>query len=363
MRLIVDAHEDLAWNMLTFGRDPLRSAAETRALESAGGAGNPQGEALLGYPDHVRGGVAVAFATLHVLPERRRLHDWETLSYADAEQAHRLARRQLEAYQRLADEHAHSFQLIGRRGDLEAVLQTWQGDPPPAPRLGLLPLIEGADCIRQPAEVEHWVEAGVRIVGPAWAGTRYCGGTREPGPLTAEGRQLLDRMADLGVMLDVSHMAEQSFFQALERFPGTLLASHSNPRSLLDGSPIPDRHLSDAMIRALADHDGVVGIVPYNRFLKGGWLPADGREAVTVDFVVRHIDYICQLLGDAGHVGLGSDFDGGFGRDQVPAGLDSIADLRFIGDALERFGYQPADVDAILSGNWLRILRQGLPES
>jgi membrane dipeptidase len=78
---------------------------------------------------------------------------------------------------------------------------------------------------------------------------------------------------------------------------------------------------------------------------------------------VRHIDYVCQLLGDAGHVGLGSDFDGGFGLDQIPAGLDSIADLRFIGEALERSGYQPADVDAILSGNWLRILRQGLPES
>lgn len=363
MRLIVDAHEDLAWNMLTFGRDPMRSAAETRALESAAGAVNPQGEALLGYPDYVRGGVAVTFATLHVLPERRKLHDWETLSYADAAQAHRLARRQLEAYQRLADEHGDAFHIVHSRAALEAGLRTWEGDPPAAPRLGLVLLIEGADCIRQPAEVESWVEGGVRIIGPAWAGTRYSGGTREPGPLTDEGRRLLDRMADLGVMLDLSHMAEQAFFQALDRFPGTLFASHSNPRALLDGSPVPDRHLSNAMIRALAAHDGVLGIVPYNRFLKGGWLPADGRQVVTLDFVVRHIDYVCQLLGDACHVGLGSDFDGGFGRDQIPAGLDSIADLRFIGEALERSGYQPADVDAILSGNWLRILRQGLPES
>ena len=115
MRLIVDAHVDLAWNMLTFGRDPMRSAAETRALESASGAVNPQGEALLGYPDHVRGGVAVTFATLHVLPERRKLHDWETLSYADAAQAYRLARRQLEAYQRLVDDHGEAFHLVESR--------------------------------------------------------------------------------------------------------------------------------------------------------------------------------------------------------------------------------------------------------
>jgi hypothetical protein len=98
MRLIIDSHEDIAWNILTFGRDPVRSVAETRARESAGGADNPQGEALLGYPDHVRGGVAVVFASLHVMPERRKLHEWETLIYATQAEAHRLARLQADAY-------------------------------------------------------------------------------------------------------------------------------------------------------------------------------------------------------------------------------------------------------------------------
>ena len=363
MRLIIDAHEDIAWNILTFGRDPTRSVAETRAVEASTPIPLQQGEVLLGYPDYVRGGVAIAFATLHVMPERRKLHDWETLSYATQQDAHRLAQAQADAYQRLVDDHAEKFQLVDHQAALRQVLETWSGDPPRAPRVGLVLLIEGADCVRQPDELHEWYASGVRIVGPAWAGTRYSGGTREPGPLSSDGRALLDIMADLGMMLDLSHMAEQAFFEALDRFPGTLFASHSNVRALLDGSPTPDRHLSEVMIRRVAEREGVVGVVPYNRFLKGGWLPADGRAVVTVEHLVRHIDHICQLLGDARHVGLGSDFDGGFGLDQIPAGLDSIADLRFIGDALQRSGYKPADVDAILSGNWLRILRQGLPES
>jgi membrane dipeptidase len=362
VRLIVDAHEDIAWNILTFGRDPTRSAAETRARESEGDARNPQGEALLGYPDYVRGGVAVVFATLHVMPERRKLYEWETLSYTTQAEANRVARSEADAYHRLVGDHADRFQLVGSQAALREVLETWAGDTPTAPRVGLVMMIEGADCVQEPQELDEWFATDVRIIGPAWSGTRYCGGTREPGPLTPDGRRLLQVMDDLGMMLDLSHMAEQAYYEALDCFSGTIIASHSNARVLLDGSPIPDRHLSDAMIRRLVEHDGVIGVVPYNRFLKGGWLPEDGRAVVTLEHVIRQIDHICQLAGDALHTGLGSDFDGGFGLNQLPAGLDSIADLRSIGESLARSGYQPADVDAVLSGNWLRILRRGLPE-
>jgi len=363
MRLIVDSHEDIAWNMLTFGRDPTRSVAETRAREAEGGAGNPQGEALLGYPDHVRGGVAIAFATLNVIPVRRKEYAWETLSYATQVEANHLARAQADAYHHLAEDHADKFQLVTSRATLEEVLESWTGDPPAAPRLGLVMMIEGADCVLEPEELQEWRASGVRIVGPAWSGTRYCGGTREPGPLTPDGQRLLQVMDELGIVLDLSHMAEQAYYEALDSFGGTIIASHSNARALPDGSPAPDRHLSDAMIRGLVERDGVIGVVPYNRFLQGGWLPEHGRAQVTLERVVQQIDHICQLAGDARHTALGSDFDGGFGLNQVPTGLDSIADLRFIGDSLARSGYQLADVDAILSGNWLRMLRRGLPES
>jgi len=363
MRLIIDAHEDIAWNILTFGRDPTRSVAETRALEAETQIPQQQGDTLLGYPDYVRGGVAVVFATLHVTPLRRKLHPWESVTYATQAEAYRLARAQADAYRRLVENHAGKFHLMTDRAAIREVLETWAGDAPAAPRVGLVMTIEGADCVQEPEELHEWFAAGVRIVGPAWSGTRYCGGTREPGPLTPDGRRLLHVMDDLALMLDLSHMAEEAYYEVLDRFSGTIIASHSNARTLLDGSPVPDRHLSDAMIRRLVERDGVIGVVPYNRFLKGGWLPENGRAVVTLEHVICQIDHICQLAGDAQHTGLGSDFDGGFGLNQLPTGLDSIADLRFIGDSLARSGYQLADVDAILSGNWLRMLRRSLPES
>ena len=361
--IIVDAHEDIAWNVLTFGRDYTRSVAETRAFEAATDIPARNGKALLGYPEWVKGKVAVVFATLFAAPLRRQVGPWEKTCYADAEEAHRLYWACLEFYQRMEQDHAEMFRRILSRADLESVLATWEGEGAVSPLVGLVPLMEGADGVRYPSELPEWYEAGLRILGPAWAGTRYSGGTREPGPLTSDGRALLEAMAELGMILDLSHMAEEAALEALDRFPGALIASHSNARELLDGSPVPDRHLSDVAIRRIAERQGVIGVVPYNRFLKGGWVVEDGRQVVQLESVIRQIDYICQQVGDAAHVGLGSDFEGGFGLSMVPEGLDSVADLGLIGEALGAHGYRPADVEAALGGNWLRLLRQALPES
>lgn len=363
MRPIVDAHEDIAWNVLSFGRDYTRSVAETRGREAGSETSQHIGPALLGYPEWVRGGVAVVFATLHVTPARRTTETWETQIYADQEEAHRRLQAQVDVYTRMFDEHPSQFRSIRTRADLGQVLSSWQADKPEAPQVGMLLLMEGADAIRQPEELPEWYDLGVRMVGPAWSGTRYCGGTREPGPLTPDGRRLLEQMADLGMTLDLSHMSDEGVLESLDRYPGVLMASHSNVRALLSGSPIPERHLSDLAIRRIAEREGVIGAVPYDRFLKGGWKPEDGREVVPLANLIQHIDYVCQLVGDAAHSGIGSDFDGGFGLDMLPMGLDSVADLRLIGDALAASGYSQTDVDAILGGNWLRLLDQALPGS
>jgi membrane dipeptidase len=363
LSLIVDAHEDIAWNVLSFGRDYSRSAAETRAREMGTEASRHIGPSLLGYPDWVRGGVAVVFATLHVTPARQATGGWETQTYADADEAHRKLRAQVDVYSRMFDEHPDQFRLIRTRADLHQVLSTWRGDPPEAPSLGMVMSMEGADAIRRPEELPEWYDLGLRMVGPAWAGTRYSGGTREPGPLTPDGRRLLEHMAELGMTLDLSHMSDEASLEALDRYPGVLMASHSNVRALLSGSPIPERHLSDLAIRRIAERDGVIGAVPYNRFLKGGWKPEDGREVIPLARLIQQIDYVCQLVGDAAHSGIGSDFDGGFGLDMVPLGLDTVADLQLIGDALAASGYNQTNVDAILGGNWLRLLGRALPES
>ncbi len=361
--ILVDAHEDLAWNMLTFGRDYTRSAAETRALEAETEAPSHNGNTLLGWEDWVRGRVALVFATLFAAPERRRVGAWESLCYRDSQEAYALYTRELDAYHRLVDDHPDKFRLILSRSDLEQVLEGWRGDPPIEPRLGLVVLMEGADGVRAPAELEAWFQRGVRILGPAWAGTRYAGGTGDPGPFTEDGLALLQVMAELGMILDLSHLAEQAALQALDGYPGAIIASHCNARALIRNPKYPERHLSDDLIRLLAEREGVIGVVPYNRFLVGDWSPSDGRQRIGLDMVVAQIDHICQLAGDAGHVGLGTDFDGGFGVEAVPTGLDTVADLRLIGDALRARGYAPEEVQAVLGDNWLRLLRGTLPES
>src|SRR5262249_47892800 len=148
---------------------------------------------------------------------------------------------------------------------------------------------------------------------------------------------------------------EESFWQALERFGGPVIASHSNCRALVP----TDRHLSDQMIRAIAERDGVIGTVLANQFLVSGWTPAAGP--VTLEAVVRHIDRICQLTGSARHSALGSDFDGGFGVESTPDAFDSIADLSKLAGALAQRDYSPADIEGILGGNWLRFLSHALP--
>jgi membrane dipeptidase len=360
MNLIVDAHEDLAWNALTFARDYTRSAGQTRQAELKGEAPGRNGNSLLGLPEYLQGGVAVVFGVIFVAPARSANPAWETEIYSDANSAYRAANRQLDYYHRLVDEH-EQFQRIGSRADLEQVLASWSGADPALRRVGLVPLLEGADPIREPQEAEEWMERGIRVVGPAWAGTRYSGGTGEPGPLTPEGRRLLDVMAGLGLMLDLSHASDESFFEALDRFEGTVIVSHANARAMLKDFPRPERMLSDEMIRRLAEAGGVIGVVPVNRFLKASWRPAQGKAAVTLNAVLDMIDHICQVTSSAAHVGLGSDFDGGFGVESTPAEIDTVADLQKLDGLLRGRGYAEPDVAAILGQNWIEVLRRGLP--
>lgn len=358
--LLVDAHQDLAWNALSFGRDYSRSVAETRAAEAGGPVPARNGNTLLGLPEYRQGEVAVIFSTLYAGPARKRTDAWDAQTYTTAQDAHRLYNAQLDHYHRFADEHAE-FELVGGRGDLERVLATWQTPEPADRKIGLVPLMEGADAIREPDEAAWWQERGVRIVGLAWAGTRYAGGTGEPGPLTPEGRQLVAVISDLGLILDLAHASDESFLEALDRFEGTAICSHANARALMKGFARPERMLSDDMIRRLAEAGGVIGVVPFNRFLAPGWEPSAGKAAVTLEHVAAMIDHICQVTGSAAHAAIGSDFDGGFGVERTPAEVDTIADLQKLAGVLRAHGYAEADIAAIFGQNWIGMLRRGLP--
>lgn len=348
------------------------------------------GSTLLGWPDYQRGQVAVIFATLFVTPQRRSEGEWDTQVYSDFSQASQMYRAQLESYLRLQDDYPEHFQLIHDRPDFEAILKEWQTLPPDryellaqglAPdqqvsdehaseqpdvvptgrKVGLVILMEGAEGIREPGELEEWWALGVRIIGPAWAGTRFCGGTREPGPLTQAGFALLEGMASLGFILDVSHMDEAAVLQALDTYSGAVIASHANVKSLLKNVD-SNRHLSERVIRGLIDRQAVIGVVPFNPFLLAGWKASDRRALVPLDRLIAHIDTICQLAGDAKHVALASDFDGGFGLQHVPPEIDTIADLRKLIPMLAARGYAESDISAILGQNWARLLQRYLPE-
>ncbi len=364
MTYLIDAHEDLAYNILTFGRDYLRPVPESRQIEAGTEVPERAGQTLIGWPEYQRGQVALVFSTLFAA-NRRYAQGWENQSYANPEEAGRLLRKQVDLYRRLCDNHPDQFRLVYNQKDLSATLEPWQRSaadyPDQTHPVGLVLLMEGAEGILI-EELEEWWELGVRIIGPVWAGGRFCGGSFAPGGFTSEGLELLAAMSGLSFTLDLAHMTGASAEQALDVYEGPVIASHANARALLKGME-GERHLSDTVIRLLIERDGVMGVLPYNAFLKAGWRRSDDPTLITLETVAAHIDHVCQLAGDARHVGIGSDFDGGFGRDAVPYGVDSIADLKKLGTVLAARGYTTGDVDLILHGNWQRHLERTLPKS
>lgn len=348
--LIVDAHEDIAYNAFALNRDVHLSALESRAaddIRSAQGETLPQGPATVGLPDFLQGNVRVIFGTVYVSPQGA---DNAQHSYSSPEEAELQAQEQLAFYALLAADPRIS--LITSRADLERVTNS------PTPQLGIVILMEGADPIVHPSDVPKWFDAGVRLVGPAWSQTRYAGGTGKPGPLTDLGRQLMPALSQAGMILDASHLAEASFFEALDMFEGTVIASHSNVRALVP----TDRQLSDAMIRALVARDGVIGAVFYNAFLKEGWREHGAiKNDVTFATVIDHIKHVSDIAGDALHSGIGTDFDGGFGLESTPKEIDTVSDLQKFPDYLSAANFSDADIANIMGGNWLRVLNRALP--
>lgn len=349
---IVDAHEDIATNTVISGRDIRRSALETRRLEQGSAVAQTDGLCMLGLPEWLAGRVALVVATIFAPPGNPQHPQPNT--YTTPQEAHRLGQAQLDYYHWLAGESEH-VSLVTDGPSLSAAWQSWETDHP---QVGIVVLMEGADPIQTPAEVEAWYARGVRLVGLAWrSGSAYAGGDGRPGPLTDEGRELLEAMAELGMVLDVSHLAEEAFDEVLDRYEGRIVATHANPRARVD----TPRQLSDRMIRRLAEREGVIGIVPFNAFLKAGWTKGDPKAAVTVATVAAAIDHVCQVVGDITCVGLGSDFDGGFGAESTPAEIDTVADLGRVGPALGELGYSTEQIEAVLGGNWLRVLQAALP--
>jgi len=374
-QLIVDAHLDMAYNALVWQRDYHHAARYTRQQEEGTPAAKHNGQCLVGLPDLVRGRVGLVFGTIFTQPKSRSMSSYEEV-YSDAEEAHAQGMTQFDFYRRWAENDPQHIKLVTHKSVLQEVCEAWgveveinRGAKREAPNvkkkddgprlhrpIGIVPLMENADPILEPKELERWYEKGLRVVGPAWDTSRYAGGTWSGGPLTKLGHALLEVMAEFNVILDVSHLSHMSLYEALDVFEGKhVVATHCNPHRFVP----TERQLPDRAIEQIAQRKGVIGVVPFNKFLKKDW---SGRKIdVTLDDVIRMIDHICQVTGNADHVGIGSDFDGGFGAQAVPREIDTIRDLHKIGDELLQRGFSPQHVAQIMHGNWLRVLAEALP--
>lgn len=322
--MIFDAHLDLAMNA-TLGRDITRPAAEQPA--------RPNEVATVGLPDLRAGGVTEVCATIFCCPDVEG-HP----GYKDAQGAYDQAIEQLAVYHRLHTDGELHFPALpgGKPAEIRAAI-----------------LLEGADAIRTPDDLEQFHKAGVRLVGLAWRRTRYAGGTGEPGPLTDLGRAIVPQLDRLNIIHDASHLAEEAFWELSRRTDRMIIASHSNCRTIVGDDP-NGRHLTDDMIREIVRRDGVIGINFFDKFL----LPAAefGQRRATLDDVLKHILHICDLAGDTTHVGIGTDMDGGLGRDQIPQEIQTSADMPRIAPILESAGFDAIDITRIMRDNWMRVL-------
>lgn len=366
---IIDAHLDLAMNAMEWNRDLRLPVRDIRRRE----------EGMSDRPDRARGtvslaelrtggvGLVVATQIARFVASDNPLPGWYSPQQAWAQ-----TQGQLAWYRAMED--VGEMVMIKDRVSLERHVEMWMGPSPlPAGAGGNLPeggsasdrrpigyilSLEGADSLITPSYLERAWQYGLRAVGPAHYGPgRYANGTDASGGLSREGKELLREMERLGIILDATHLCDDAFWDALEIFGGRVWASHNNCRALVDHN----RQFSDEMIRALVARGAVIGGALDAWMMVPGWVRGQSTPEgmhCNLEKMIDHLDHICQIAGNVRHIGLGTDLDGAFGKEQCPYDLDTIADLRVIPDLLTKRGYSPADVENIMYGNWLRFLRE-----
>ena len=354
--LIVDCHLDLAWNALGYKRDLTLPLAELNRGEQGLADHAGRGLATITLPEMRAGGVGVCLATLIArTPVGETAIHGNLLDYPTPAAAAAVAHGQLAWYRALAE--AGEVALLASAEELAAHAERRRaGD---GSRVGIVLAMEGSDPIISPEHVQRWFDAGLRVASLVHYGLgRYAGGTGTDGGVTPAGRALLDAFERAGVILDVTHLSDRAFYQALDRYSGPLLASHQNCRALVPGA----RQFSDDQLRLVLERGGIVAVACDAWMLHPGWVRGEtSADLVPMTALADHVDHICQLAGNAGQAAVGSDLDGGFGSNQTPRELTSIADLGRLAPILAERGYTGEQVAGILADNALRFLTSHMP--
>jgi membrane dipeptidase len=350
--LIVDAHLDLAMNALEWNRDLTRPIEEIRAREQTLTDKPDRGRGTVSFAEMRRGQAGLCVATQiarYVAPDNP-LSGWHS-----QEQAWAQTQGQLSWYR--AMEERGELAPICDAEALDRHLTLWRDGAPADAPIGYVLSLEGADSVRSPGHLERAYAQGLRAVGPAHYGPGvYAQGTNASGVMGPRGHELLREMERLNVIIDATHLCDDSFRDALDHVHGPVWASHSNCRSLV----AHNRQFADDHIRELIARDAVIGAAFDAWMLVPGWIRGTStpdHAGVTLETVIDHIDHICQIAGNARHCMIGSDLDGAFGREQCPSDVRTIADLASVPELLARRGYSSEDVTAIAHGNFVRFLR------
>lgn len=367
LRPIFDSHLDLAWNALTWKRDITLPLSEINAREDGSTDSVARGRATTSLPEMRRGRIMMCLGTLmaRVPHGNKPVLFGDTLDFPSRALAWSFAQGQL-AYYRMLEQQGE-IQFLRNAGDLgehwrdvKAHSHSTENDSP----IGLILAMEGADAIMSPDQVDQWWAEGLRCVSLVHYGvSAYAHGTGEEGPLTDSGRELLKEMERVGMILDVTHLSDTSFDETVEHYSGPLIASHQNCRALVPGQ----RQFSDSQIQCVIDRGGILGIAFDAWMLYPDWKrptltdPGTSYEVVSLADSANHIDHICQLAGNTNHVAIGSDLDGGFGNEQTPCDLRSIADIQKLNEILSERGYSDEDIDRIFHGNYLHFFMENLP--
>jgi len=349
---IIDAHLDLSMNAMEWNRDLRLPLHEIRKREEGMDDKPDRSKGTVALPELRKGntGLVVATQIARHVGFGNPLPGWHS-----AEQA--WAQTQAQLYWYKAMEEAGEMVQVKNKTDLEQHLILWEEETPDESKpIGYILSLEGADSLVTLDHLHRAHAYGLRAVGPAHYGPgRYANGTDASGRLNDMGKALLKEMEQLNIILDVTHLCDDAFWDAMEMFNGTIWASHNNCRSLVNHN----RQFSDEMIKALIEKKAVIGGALDAWMMVPGWergISDPKQMNCNLEKLIDHMDHICQLAGNARHIGIGSDLDGAFGKEQCPYDLETIADLQNIPAMLLARGYSESDCENIMHKNWLRLL-------
>ena len=348
---IFDAHLDLAMNALEWNRDLTKSVYQIRESEKGMVDKPDRGNNTVSLDAMRKGNIGICVATqIAGIKNKINPHGWSSM-----EQAWAQTQGQLIWYKEM-EKNGEMYQIYDLN-TLDNQIENWQKETKKKP-IGYILSLEGADSIVNIDYLEKSYMLGLRAIGPAHYGPGvYAYGTDSNGSIGQKGKELVKKIEELNLILDVTHLSDTSFWETIEIYNGNLWASHNNCRKFVNHN----RQFSDDQIKEIIRRDGVIGVPLDAWMMVPNWIRGKSTPetmGVTLNQMIENIDHICQLSGNSNHVGIGTDLDGAFGIEQTPTDIDTIADLQKVPLMLKKIGFSESDVEKVMNKNFINFLKR-----